>query len=180
MKKDLRVEKTEEAIRTAFYQLIREKDVKKITVREIAERARINKTTFYSHYASIYDFIDTLEQEAIDSCLAQLTQCNLLFDAPELFVRNLYESLLKYTTIRYNISSRINSQQFSDKIMAAIQKELDEQQIDIQSYGNIDVILSFLINGIIGLQKEAYSYEDVGQYLENFVRGGLQALNLIK
>lgn len=179
MKKDLRVEKTEEAIRTAFYQLMQEKDVEKIRVCELAARARINKTTFYAHYASIYDFMDTLEQEAIDSCLAQLTQCNLLFDAPELFVRHLYDSLTKYTTIRCNLSSWANRQQFSDKILAAIQKKLAEQQIDIQPYSNMDAILSFLINGIIGLQKEGYSYEEVGQSLENFVRGGMQALNLI-
>ena len=47
---DLRVKKTERAIRKAFYELMLEKPIPKITVKELAERAEINKTTFYAHY----------------------------------------------------------------------------------------------------------------------------------
>ena len=36
---DLRIKKTKRAIRSAFYELIKEKPLEKITVREIAERA---------------------------------------------------------------------------------------------------------------------------------------------
>ena len=47
---DIRVKKTKRAIQKAFIALLREKPIEKITVKEIAERAEINKTTFYSHY----------------------------------------------------------------------------------------------------------------------------------
>ena len=47
---DIRVKKTKRAIQKAFVALLREKPIEKITVKEIAERAEINKTTFYSHY----------------------------------------------------------------------------------------------------------------------------------
>ena len=43
---DLRIKKTKRAIRRAFAELIKEKPMEKITVKEIAERAEINKTTF--------------------------------------------------------------------------------------------------------------------------------------
>ena len=43
---DLRIKKTKRAIRTAFYELIKEKPLEKITVTEIAARAEINKATF--------------------------------------------------------------------------------------------------------------------------------------
>ena len=46
---DIRVKKTKRAIQKAFVALLREKPIEKITVKEIAERAEINKTTFYSH-----------------------------------------------------------------------------------------------------------------------------------
>ena len=49
---DIRVKKTKRAIQKAFVALLREKPIEKITVKEIAERAEINKTTFYSHSPS--------------------------------------------------------------------------------------------------------------------------------
>ena len=52
---DLRIEKTEKGIKNAFIELRSKKPLEKITVRELCEIARINKSTFYSHYKDIYD-----------------------------------------------------------------------------------------------------------------------------
>ena len=49
---DLRIVKTIEGIKTAFEELICEKDYEKITVKELCDKARINKKTFY-HYHRI-------------------------------------------------------------------------------------------------------------------------------
>ncbi len=48
--KDLRVQKTITAIYQAFEELILTTDYEKITVAELARRARINKKTFYRYY----------------------------------------------------------------------------------------------------------------------------------
>lgn len=53
---DLRVVKTIEGIKAAFEELICEKDYERITVKELCERARINKKTFY-HYYETLDFL---------------------------------------------------------------------------------------------------------------------------
>ena len=50
IKHDLRYIKTEQAIRKTFHELLQEKDISRITVKELTERAEINKTTFYAHY----------------------------------------------------------------------------------------------------------------------------------
>ena len=57
---DLRVVKTIEGIKNAFEELICEKDYERITVKELCDRARINKKTFY-HYS-----------ETVDALLAEL------------------------------------------------------------------------------------------------------------
>ena len=53
---DLRVVKTIEGIKRAFESLICEKDYGKITVKELCDRAQINKKTFY-HYYETLDFL---------------------------------------------------------------------------------------------------------------------------
>lgn len=52
-KEDPRVQKTIESIQDAFHELILEKDYEKITVKELCERARINKKTFYTYYETL-------------------------------------------------------------------------------------------------------------------------------
>ena len=50
---DLRVVKVREAIREAFREMVCEMPADKITVKGIADRARIHRKTFYLHYTSI-------------------------------------------------------------------------------------------------------------------------------
>ena len=44
---------TKTAIRRTFFELLEEKDFDKISVREICQRADINRSTFYRHYDDI-------------------------------------------------------------------------------------------------------------------------------
>ena len=92
---DLRIKKTKRAIRSAFYELIKEKPLEKITVREIAERAEINKTTFYAHYETVYDLVDQLEQEAVAEVISQLNTAQGLLSSPRAFVKDIYTLLSK-------------------------------------------------------------------------------------
>ena len=57
-KVDRRVQKTKKAIYTALFGLMKEKPLDLISVTELAERANINRKTFYSHYATIPDVLD--------------------------------------------------------------------------------------------------------------------------
>lgn len=65
MKTDPRVRYTRMIIRTSFLELLQEKPVSKITVREICERSEINRSTFYKHYQDCYDLMDKLKEETL-------------------------------------------------------------------------------------------------------------------
>ena len=58
---DLRVQKTIDAIQKAFEEMICEMDYDKITVKELCERARINKKTFYRYYNVLDDLLAELQ-----------------------------------------------------------------------------------------------------------------------
>ena len=53
---DRRVRKTQSAIKKAFIQLLKQKDLDHITIHDITEAADINRGTFYLHYEDKYDF----------------------------------------------------------------------------------------------------------------------------
>ena len=55
--KDLRVTKTLEAIDTTFRAMMLEGGYESITVKDLCERARINKKTFYRYYETLDDLL---------------------------------------------------------------------------------------------------------------------------
>jgi len=51
---DLRVKKTRMTLQKAFMELMSERDFQSITVRDITERAMVNRATFYDHFVDKY------------------------------------------------------------------------------------------------------------------------------
>ncbi|NEW65824.1 TetR/AcrR family transcriptional regulator [Carnobacteriaceae bacterium zg-84] len=67
MKQDLRFEKTEKAIQKAFFELLQQKDMAKISVKEICELAQISRNAFYQHYETKEHLYDSLLQHILIS-----------------------------------------------------------------------------------------------------------------
>ncbi len=60
---DRRIRKTKSQLRQGLTELLEEKSVKDITVRELSERIDINRGTFYLHYKDIYDMVEQIQTE---------------------------------------------------------------------------------------------------------------------
>jgi AcrR family transcriptional regulator len=60
---DLRIRRTHKFLQEAMIELISEKGFEAITVGDIAERAMINRATFYRHYQDKYDLVARIFEE---------------------------------------------------------------------------------------------------------------------
>ena len=65
---DRRVRRTKQQLRSALTTLLLEKDFSDITVREISERADVNRGTFYSHYRDAFDLLTSVEDFSSRPC----------------------------------------------------------------------------------------------------------------
>ena len=61
MKTDARVKYTRMVLKKALLELMQHKPVNKITVKEICERAELNRATFYAHYSDCFDLLESIE-----------------------------------------------------------------------------------------------------------------------
>jgi len=68
-KQDLRVVKTLEAIKKAFFELLEEKGFEAITIKDITEKARINRGTLYAHYHDKYHCLSSYESEFMEGII---------------------------------------------------------------------------------------------------------------
>ena len=63
---DKRIEKTKLLIKNTFLDLAKSKEMERITVKAICDRANINRGTFYYHYLDVIDLIEKLEIAAAE------------------------------------------------------------------------------------------------------------------
>ena len=63
MKQDRRIRKTRAILKQSLISMMKEKSIKHITVKEICEKADINRGTFYLHYTDVYDMFEQIENE---------------------------------------------------------------------------------------------------------------------
>ena len=62
---DRRVRRTKARLRQALAQLLLEKDLSSITVRELTDLADVNRGTFYTHYRDLYDMLDSYASDIL-------------------------------------------------------------------------------------------------------------------
>ena len=70
-------------IKQAFAELLNEKDISKITVTDIVERASISRGTFYAHYLDVYDLYTAIQSnivETLNETLELLGMENIILD----------------------------------------------------------------------------------------------------
>lgn len=91
---DLRTEKTKRSIINAFLELRAKKPLEKITVKELSEKAEINKATFYLHYHDIYELSESLERDVVDSCLHSIQHPEAVFSSTRTFIAELSEAFV--------------------------------------------------------------------------------------
>jgi len=64
-KTDRRSLKTQRLLKEALAELLTEKELRKITVQEVSDKADVHRVTFYKHYYDIYDLYEHLEKEVL-------------------------------------------------------------------------------------------------------------------
>ena len=64
---DRRVRYTKKVIQESFVRLLGEKELSRITVKEICEVADVNRATFYAHYADAYDLMTKMQEELLEN-----------------------------------------------------------------------------------------------------------------
>lgn len=155
---DIRIEKTKTAIHNAFLGLRSKKALEKITVKELCEKAKINKSTFYSHYNDIYDLSDQLEREVVLSVIAALQNPEGYIEDPEKLTRELFLGYRSRETIIRILFSGSRSGELVRKVDEALKKSLYELHPEYRSDARIDVLLSFIVYGSYYAYFENRSY----------------------
>lgn len=144
---DLRTERTKRSITNAFLELRKQKSIEKITVKELAELAFINKATFYTHYHDIYDLSDQVENEFMDSIIREIPHPESIITDPAIATRELSDMLITKKNITNILFSGNRQNQFSEKLYVALMKYIISNYPDHEIGLQRNIVLSIIIQG---------------------------------
>jgi AcrR family transcriptional regulator len=93
---DPRILRTRQLIKDAFVELLEEMDLQKITVNRLAERATINRVTFYLHYRDIPDMLEKMADDMIEDISTIFNNTPTEQPSSQEVGWNIVENLLKH------------------------------------------------------------------------------------
>ena len=66
-KTDARIRYTQGVLKQALLSFLQEKPINKITVKEVCERAELNRATFYAHYSDCFALLESIEEDLLEA-----------------------------------------------------------------------------------------------------------------
>ncbi|MCQ4725589.1 TetR/AcrR family transcriptional regulator [Anaerotignum faecicola] len=159
-KEDRRVRRTKKLLKQGLSELMKEKDFKDISVKDITDRMDLNRGTFYLHYTDIYDLLNKIETDVLDDFQRVIDTYRQKTDKRSLLP--VIEPLAAYISENADICRILflnkASTDFSIKLKNLIitnGKTLIEERFKINaSAETINYLLNYMAYGIIGIMKE--------------------------
>jgi AcrR family transcriptional regulator len=145
--KDLRVRRTKESIINAFIELRAKKPLEKITVKELADLAYINKATFYTHYHDIYDLEEQLEIETIQSLLKNIPHPEYILTNPKEGTIEMITAFSAQSHLLNILFSGSRQSHFHNLLESEIKSHIYEIYPKLKNNLKAEVILTILIQG---------------------------------
>lgn len=150
-----KVMETKEKIKDAFFEIYKDKKIERISIKEITDRAKINRGTFYVYYKDIYDLLEQIE----DDIIGELT--DKILAALQLIIRdeNMFQYLppleffQKYSKYLKILLGSNGDPNFLHKIKSIAKGNLKKilHQEKIQINAKTEYILEYIASAQIGL-----------------------------
>lgn len=143
---DKRILKSKKKIYDAFIKIRANKELRKITVKEICCEAGINKSTFYEYYEDIFDLSDKIETELVLSTFNNISNTDIIITNPGEFTKKLFCSLRsnKELSVVFSGSTQLH---LIDKLSVLFKKIIFEKHPNLKTSPEFNIMLDYATFG---------------------------------
>jgi AcrR family transcriptional regulator len=162
LKQDLRVVKTQENLRRALLTLLKSKPLETITVAELCRHANINRGTFYLHYKDVLEvfkkYFEVIVEDFGKAYVAPYYKTNFKIEKITEDMVQIFHHVKKYQDFYQIIfNERIPTMYYYllfDTVRTFIKDNIDVQSLMDTYDVNVDYLISYQANAILGLLVE--------------------------
>ena len=157
-KEDKRSVKSRNAIKNAFKEIVLTQDMSRIVIKELAEKADVNRKTFYLHYTDINDVLEDVENDLlgdIRKIIGKFDFNAIIFDPYPLLLaisdgvsgeNDDFNKLLFSSTISNNLVEKIK------KLFKQALKDTFTQIM--KDSAGTDIVLTYVVSGVVDAYRE--------------------------
>jgi len=153
---DRRTQKTRKAIHEAFFTLLGQKNINKITVAEISQLANLGRGTFYLHYKDVYDLYEHIENDFYSEIEQFFDQSYSSHDTADLMY--LTHTITEFLSSNQKVFLLLSGSEASGRALSKL-KDLflkkimwQESNQNLSDYYAVKYL--FVVSGVVGVFEE--------------------------
>lgn len=183
---DRRIIKTKDAIKTAYIELLKENNTSKITITKIAQKANIDRKTFYLHYDSTDDIMSEIIEDDLSDLTHMLNKNRLSIHPMDttLILHHMNACIMKDIEFFQCIANRPDFELFSRKMKDILVQKSIQTLSESSNLSLIEITIysKFFISGIIDIysdwfrNKKVITLEELEKLANNVIHNGIQVL----
>ena len=166
---DLRVIKSKKSIHNAYMELRKNKQLHKITVKELCEKAMINKSTFYTYYEDIFDLSDKIETEIVNSVVNSISEPANILQNPASSVKELFNAFVEKAEPINIVFSGDSQSNLIGKITKVIKETVYDKYPEYRNDLSLSVILDYTIFGGYYTYEQNISDENDSLLINSYI-----------
>jgi len=190
---DLRVRKTRKLLQDALIALMTERSFDSITITDIAEKALVNRATFYRHYRDKYHLSEAVFKDAVDTMMKTVDDASEPVSGPRpRDIQKVWVSLFNHVADNEKLYGTL----FGDGVYAAFRCHIRDHIVSIakrrweksrhgtrlpKGQPSMDLPYVFAANLLIGNmiwwidEGKGYGRDEVIEWTRKFIRMGFTA-----
>ena len=157
---DRRARRTRRLLKESLLELMREKCFSNISIRDVTDRADINHTTFYLHYADTTQLLQSMVEELMEEA-QELINAHIQETVADGTMRPVFEPILDFVVENRDICTVLlennKASHFTDHLQELIQKnggKIIRAWFRPKNDRQLSYLLEFVTCGLIGLIME--------------------------
>lgn len=159
---DRRIQRTRQTIIDAFVKLIMEKDFSSIIIKDITEKANVNRSTFYDHYLDKFDLLNKIIEEKF-SALRILMEHELAkperrepgVEVPDPYFLALFEHIADNESFYRAMFAKRASEAFEERMTKVIRESIYAKiaalSLEKKMMVPLDMLLDYMCTSIMGI-----------------------------
>lgn len=185
-KVDRRIAKTKKAIYRAFAELLSEKNVNDITIKDIADKADINRKTFYNYYDGIYELIGEIENTIIDNFEKVIRKHNVndILHNPNLMYEELTSIINSDPDFYQHLISIESNSNLVKKLVLSLKTRAKEVifEYTVLDESTLDIVLDFVVSGMFTVFQHWFNsskerpLDDLARIVANLSYNGINGI----
>lgn len=159
---DRRIRKTRAALKQSLTELLKSKNIKDISVKELTDLADVNRGTFYLHYKDVFDLLEQSENDLLEEFKTTLDSYNtdLVQGNPVIMMEGVYKLCRSNANLVSILIGENGDIKFLNKLNTVIREKcLNDWSFILkkQKLEHFDAYYSFLVGGCLSLLQYWFS-----------------------